>query len=263
MKFFVLLILGLSLVNAGGFFSKYHVNVGMFGQVGYADLHVEVDEDKYKAHLDAVIIGVAATLTSNRVERFTSIGRIVNGKYIPDSFVKIKRNDRKSRVQNYTFNHSQKKVHLVEDKEKIVSKTKFDAIKFEMCIEDVNETSRKEKTLDTYVASDSLTAFLNARENSNAKTKEYELLAVGAYNNKNKVTLSFLEGEEKKLAGLNFSKDTKEIYNLHVKPADEDDSIVDLLVAFDSDGYMSEALIGEIFWIGQITASRVKHEVYK
>ncbi|PNV84013.1 MAG: hypothetical protein C0627_02290 [Sulfurimonas sp.] len=70
-----------------------------------------------------------------------------------------------------------------------------------------------------------------------------------------------MEGSQRESAILNLSEETQDIYNLHVEPFDKDDDIVDVLIAFDNDGLLKEAFLGEVFWIGKVTAKRVYHKI--
>ncbi|MFA5234640.1 MAG: hypothetical protein WC390_09590 [Sulfurimonas sp.] len=60
---------------------------------------------------------------------------------------------------------------------------------------------------------------------------------------------------------LNFSNGVQDVYNLHVEPLDKDDTVVDALIGYDSDGFLKEGLLDEIFWIGKIVAVRVNHQI--
>ena len=261
MKKILLILLLTSSLFAQNFSTRYDVNVGMFGRVGYADLIVEEDGENYEVALSTIMVGVAATLTGNRVETFVSKGKIIGGKYIPDSFVKTKITTRKTRLQTYIFDHNKKEIRLIQKKTKIVTDSVFDAEVFEMIYTDTKEISVEESVLDTYMDSDALSIYLNAHTSCDAEDRAIELIAVGAHNDKNDVTLSCLEGSAKEVAQLNFSEGIENIYNLHVEPLDEDDEIVDVLVAYDYNGFMKEALLGEVFWIGKITAKRVHHKL--
>ena len=263
MRVFLIILLLSGTIFAQNFSTRYDVNVGMFGRVGYADLVLKEDGKNYEVKLSTIMVGVAATLTGNRVETFVSKGRIIDGKYIPDSFIKTKTTTRKTRLQTYTFDHNKKEIKLIQKKTKMVSNSRFDAEVFEMIYTDVNETSLEESVLDTYMDSDALSSYLNAQTSCNAEDKTIKLVAVGAHNDENNVTLSCLEGSAKEVAQLNFSDGIENIYNLHVEPLDEDDEIVDILVAYDYDGFMKEALLGEVFWIGKITAKRAYHKLTK
>jgi hypothetical protein len=246
---------------AKDFTTRYDVNVGMFGKVGHADVILKEDAKYYEMRLVAKTTGTAATLTGERVETYISKGQRKEGKYIPDSFVRIKKTNREERIQTYTFDHQEKKITLTEEKTKLISGTKFDTTTFKLVKVDTTEHSTDTSMLETYNESDLLSAYLNTRQSCNAQQKEYSLLAVGAHNDEKDITLSFLDGLQKEKAGSSFSEHTENIYNLHVEPIDKEDKSIDVLIAFDNDGHMREALLGDVFWVGEIKAQRVYHQV--
>jgi hypothetical protein len=241
--------------------TRYDLNVTLFEYVGYAEVDFKQDGKNYEIKLKATTKGMAATLLSERVETFISRGRVVNAKYIPDVFVKIKETAKKSRTQTYYFNHEKKEIKLIEEKTKLVSKPSFDPSTLNISFKEVKESSKEEKIEDEYVENDSLSIYLNARINCNAKNRFYNIFAVGAHNDKNDVMLSYLQEDEKEKAKLNFIDSLEHLYNLNVKPFDKSDSVVDVLVSLDSDGFMKEAFMDEVFWIGKIRAKRVFHKI--
>lgn len=261
MKHIILIFLFVSSIFAQDFSTRYDVHVSLFDHVGYADVTLKEDGKNYEIKLVAHTIGAAATLLSNRVETFISKGKIINGRYVPDSFVKIKETTRKSKHQTYYFDHNKKEIRLVEEKTKLVGRPTFDSSTFEFTYKDVKEVSKEEKIEDEYMDSDALSTYLNTKTNCNAKQKNYKLFAVGAHNDKNSVLVSYLEGKDKNSAISKFSTIEQDIYNLRVEPFDKRDRIVDVLVAFDADGHMKEAFMGEVFWVGKITAKRVYHKI--
>ena len=92
---------------AADFSTRYDVDVGMFGKVGYADVTLKKDENSYEMMLVAITTGTAATLTGKRVDTFISKGRIVEGRYLPQSFVKIKKTTREEKIPvSYTHNRA-------------------------------------------------------------------------------------------------------------------------------------------------------------
>ncbi len=246
---------------AMNFSTRYDVEVGMFGKVGYADVSLTEQGDRYEMKVIATTTGTAATLTGKRVETYISNGKIASGKYLPETFVRIKKTTSKERVQTYHFDHNKQEVTLSQNEEKWVTQTKFDTVSFKLVKEDVKESSSSNSTLPNYNENDVLSAYLNTKQNCNADQKEYNLLAVGAHNDKKDITVSFLEGLHRTEVASSFSKDTGNIYNLHVEPIDKEDATVDVLIAFDNDGHMKEALLGNVFWIGEIKATRVYHQV--
>jgi len=261
MKLFIISTLIASNLLANSFSTKYDVNVGMFGKVGVANVNLETDGHEYEMKVQATLTGTAASLTGNRVERYISKGHINEGKYIPDTFTKIKTTTRKERIQVYTFDHENKTVTLVQDQSEWVNSTKFDTIAFKIVKTEVKETSNHKSVLPEYRAQDVLSSYLNTVKTCNAQNKNYNLVAIGAHNDDTDVTLSFLEGLDRQKVASSFSQDIGHIYNLHVKPIDKDEKTVDVHIAFDNDGHLKEAILGNVFWIGEITAKRSYHQV--
>jgi hypothetical protein len=254
------IILAGSLISAD-FSTRYDVDVGMFGKVGYADITLKESPENYEMKLVAKTTGTAASLTGDRVETYISKGQRMAGKYIPDSFVKIKKTNQKERVQTYLFDHHSKTITLTEEASRWVSGKTFDSIAFKLVKTTTQEHSTSTTTLQTYNEDDVLSAYLNTKQSCNAQQKEHRLVAVGAHNDKKDITLSFLDGLQKTKAEASFSDDTGNIYKLHVRPIDKEDENIDVLIAFDNDGHMKEAVLGDVFWIGEIKATRVYHHV--
>src|SRR3989338_11276770 len=98
MKILFMLFLLISSIFARDISTRYDVHVTMFGHVGYADVTLKESGDNYEIKLVAKTIDVAAVLLSNRVETFTSRGKIKNGKYIPDIFITTKETTIKKRL---------------------------------------------------------------------------------------------------------------------------------------------------------------------
>lgn len=259
MKYIIFFILMLNSLFALEISTRYDVNVTLFEYVGYAEVDFKQDGKNYEIKLKATTKGMAATLLSNRVETFISRGKIVDEKYIPDVFIKIKETTKKSKVQTYYFDHNKKEIKVIEEKTKLVSKPSFDPSTLNISFKEVKEISKEEKTEDEYLENDSLSIYLNAKINCNSKKRFYNIFAIGAHNDKNNVMLSYLQGNEK--AKANFIDPLEHLYNLNVEPFDKSDSVVDVLVSLDNDGFMKEAFMDEVFWIGKIRAKRVFHKI--
>lgn len=261
MKQFLILFLFIGSIYAQDFSTRYDVHVTLFGNVGYSDVTLKEDGNNYEIKLVANTIGTAAVLLRHRVETYISKGKIIKGRYIPDCFIKIKETTKKTTKDTYTFNHELQEITLVEEKTKLVNKMQFNPVNFEVISKEVKESSKNERVLETYKDEDVLSSYLNTKTNCNKDRKSCQLIALGAHDEKNNIILSYLEGKQKESAQSNFSGNVGNIYNLHVEPLDKDDSIVDVLIAFDNDGLLKEALMDEIFWVGKITAKRVYHKI--
>lgn len=254
-------ILLASVLFSNDFSTRYDVNVGIFGKVGYADISLETQDDTYIMRMNAKTTGTAAKLTGNREETYISQGHIKEGKYIPDTFTKIKTTSRISREQVYHFNHIQKKIKLIQKNSEWVTRTSFDAMAFKLLKKEVQEHSTQESSLSEFVPQDVLSSYLNVLNSCNKQNKEHNLVAIGAHNDEKDINISFLAGEQRQEVLALFSQDIGNIYNLNVTPLDKEEKVVDVLVALDNDGLMKEAILGDVFWIGKVKAQRVYTQV--
>lgn len=265
MKFFIIFFLFYYTLAALEVSTRYNVYATMFGHVGYCDVDIREDKEQYEIKAVAKTIDTAAVLLRNRVETFISRGKIKNGKYIPDIFIKTKETTKKTRVQTYSFNHDKEEVILVEEKINVVNKMSFDSKSFKFALKEVEERSTKEEVLDNYMADDTLSIYLNSKNGCDFSQKKHAIIAIGANNDKNNIHYECLEGMKKSVAVKKLSDSVflKNIYNLHVEPLDKDDKIVDVVVAYDNDGFLKEGLMDKIFWVGSMRAIRVNHKILK
>lgn len=261
MKLFLIALILSGSLMAKSFSTRYEVDVGLFGKIGYADVTLSQDSSSYEMKLVARAIGTAATLTGKLEETYISKGSIIEGKYRPDTYIRIKKTTRKHRIQRYRFDHINKKVYLTQDESKWISQSSFDPIAFKILKTEVKESSSHSSVLDTYNENDLLSSYLNTQKSCNSEQKEYSLLAVGAHNDEKDITLSFLDGLKREKIASHFSEDAGSIYSLNVEPMDKEEREFDVLISFDNDGHMREAFLGEVFGIGEIKAKRVYHQV--
>ena len=246
---------------AQDFTTRYDVNIGMFGKVGYADLILKEGSGSYEITLTAKTTGTVATLTQNRVETFISKGKTIDGKYIPEVFFKIRTTDSKEKISKYIFNHKARTVTLEKKTTETINGTKFDVTSFTIVPTHEIEISESSEILENYIGVDILSSYLNTSTAMKASNKDYKLVAIGAKNDENNITLSFLDTVQQEEAKKCFSTDIENVYNLHVEPIDKDETTVDILIAYDNDGLIKEALLGEIFWVGKVKANRVQHNL--
>lgn len=261
MKIVLLFFLFASSFFARESMTRYNVHATLFGHVGYCDVFIKENERTYEIKAIAQTIGVASLLLKGRVEIFESRGIIKDGRYIPNIFIKTKKTTKRTRVQTYTFNHEKKEVLLVEEKIKIVKKTRFDSQDFKFVTREVEEKSKKEELLDPYLADDTLSIYLNSRYGCDSAQKRHPIFALGAHNDKNNIYYECLTDKRKTAAQQKFGSDAHIIYNLHVEPLDKDDKVVDTLFVYDKDGLLQEGLMDKIFWVGSMRAIRVSHKI--
>jgi len=261
MKIVFFLFLFVSSFFAYESITRYDVYATLFGLVGYCDVHIKEDGKNYEINVVAQTIDAAALLLQGRVESFESKGIIKNGRYIPQVFIKTKKTTKRTRVQTYTFNHEKQEVLLVEEKIKLVNKTRFDSQNFRLVTREVEEKSRKDELVDPFVADDTLSIYLGSKYGCNGAEKKHPIFAVGAHNDKNNIHYECLTDKKKTLAQQKLQSSADTLYNLHVEPLDKDEKVVDALLAYDKDGLLQEGLMDEIFWVGSMRAVRVSHKI--
>lgn len=261
MKKIFFLFLFVSSLFARESISRYDIYATLFGHVGYCDVYIKEDGKNYEIRVIAQTIDAAALLLQGRVETFESKGIIKEGRYIPQIFIKTKKTTKRTRVQTYTFNHEKKEVLLVEEKVKIVNKTRFDSQNFRLVTREVEEKSRKDEFLDPFLADDTLSIYLNSRYGCDGTQKKHPIFALGAHNDKNNIHYECLTDKKKIIAQQKLKNSEGSIYNLHVEPLDKEDKVVDALLAYDKDGLLQEGLMDEIFWVGSMRAVRVNHKI--
>lgn len=164
-KILIILILNLSLFGYTSIKElKYESGISIYGQVGFVDLRFEenFDNNTYKMHAKTTSIGAVKYLSSNRVDKFTSEGKIKNGVYIPLKFTRhtTKTDYEKSRI--YTFDYENNRVEKKEITSKMVTKTTFDpaSITFTDCKEKVVEENTE---IIEFQQNDFLSLYLNLK----------------------------------------------------------------------------------------------------
>ncbi|MDF1879784.1 DUF3108 domain-containing protein [Sulfurimonas sp. MAG313] len=261
MKLFISILILVQVLFSQTFNARYRVDVGLFGSVGYSDVVIEDDGKTYSMSVTATTTGTAAVLSGNRMETYISKGKIVNGKYLSDSFYKYRKTTRKETIQTYTFNHEKEEITLRIQRSKWVKSSHFDPIVFKLIKTQEQEHSDENSSLDIYTSQDIFSSYLNALNSCNAENKVYELIAVGAHNHKKSVTIFFLQKKEKQKALELLDTDITDIFRLHIQPFSKDDTMMDILIGLDAAGHVKKAILGNVFWIGEVTSTRVSYTI--
>lgn len=146
---------------------KYESGISIYGQIGFVDLMYEENHDlhTYKMHAKTTSIGAVKFLSSNRIDSFTSEGKIVDGIYIPLKFIRhtSKNNYNKKRI--YIFDYENKKVIKTEVFSKLETISNFDMAS--MSFKDSEQTVTKTSTKDIdFAVNDFLSLYLNFTRNN-------------------------------------------------------------------------------------------------
>jgi hypothetical protein len=96
-------------------FVKYKVGYGIFS-LGEATAYLKIYENgSYETEVKAKATGVAATLSGKRAESYKSVGKLVDGKLLPESLEKSRSSNSKKKYVNYLFDHELKQVAIIEE----------------------------------------------------------------------------------------------------------------------------------------------------
>lgn len=86
-----------------------------FLKMSEATMTYDDDGQNYSIVVKIKATGPAKLFSSNRIETVESRGKIINGVLVPDSYAKIKNNDKTIYAQTYHFDHDTKKITLIVD----------------------------------------------------------------------------------------------------------------------------------------------------
>ena len=89
---------------------KYSIGFGLFGKIGTVTASLNEDNKTYKIDARIDTSGLAASLSHNRYEIYTSEGTIVDGKLLPYKYTKLKKSKKKESIKIYIFDHQNKEV---------------------------------------------------------------------------------------------------------------------------------------------------------
>ncbi|MRJ02908.1 MAG: DUF3108 domain-containing protein [Epsilonproteobacteria bacterium] len=228
-----------------GIEADYKVSYGIFGRVGTAKATMEYNETDYRITIEGRATGLASTLSGGRIERYESIGRVVNGRFVPYLFIKIRRNKNKESVKKFTFDHYRKKVKIEKRNYK---HGKLVAV------------GRSE--LPYYAPDDLLTLYFNLRKELPSLDGSQRFYAVGGDRKSGAVDIIIPEGEElKRLKKLLKVDGLYLIVVIHQKIFASKEGR--LYVVLDEDGIAKRALLKDVIMFGDIRGKLVRKEIYE
>lgn len=167
---------------------RYEVTFGYVGQVGEAQGTFSVDDqNRYRIAVSAEATGIAGKLSHGRTETLESVGTVVDGVFVPETYTNIRYKATKGEkdIVTFRFDHSAKQV--------LKEKTRYSM-----------EKTRKydDRVIPFYAPNDILSLFFNhLQEIQNAKPGEhFRFRAIGSGHRDGFIDIEFPEG--KKLEAL-------------------------------------------------------------
>ncbi len=225
---------------------EYDVSYGLFGSVGSAESTLEVDNGTYKLKVVAKAKGVAKLLSGSRQEVYESTGEVVDGKLIPNLFIKKRSTSSATDVKRYFFDHQNKKISLIHTSSK-----------------DAQEETDKSE-LSYYTNDDILTLFFNLKYhigdeyNTDGKKIFY---AVGANENDGRVDIYTPQGKEhKEIKRLLRKKGNIIVATINQKIFSSKKG--ELYINIDENGVCTKAILKDVALFGDIRgiAKKIKIE---
>jgi len=227
---------------------NYTISYGIFGKLGVANAKVTIDkQNNYIIKMVAKATGVSAFLSQHKQETYISKGKLINNKFVPNSFTKLVKNDVKTKQAYYTIDHKNKIVKLKNIKTKLNQNTnKWDKI-------------QATKTLPYYAKNDILSLFFNLKYyiKEFKQGKEYDLHAIGA--NKNNGIINVIVPTKPQFKDINKDLKTNQdtILKVFINQKIFSSKRGELLISLDKDGLCDIALLKDVLLFGDIKGKSI------
>lgn len=238
--------------------ATYSVTYGKFLELGIAKTALITKNDTYKIKVEAITTGLSKILTNSRVEIYESYGKIINNRFIPDKFIKTKKNDIKKRVRSYTFDRKNKKI-LVSDVKSGKKKKLNNNLKYEL----VNFNEEKNSTLEYFAQDDILSLFFNIHKKmiEYKEGEEYSLKAVGANKTKGIINILMPSKEELKIMNKVLKTDDKTKFTAYINQKIFQSERGELLISLNEYGFCSFAVLKDVLLFGDIVGKMINFKI--
>lgn len=235
----------------------YDIEYGSFLPLGTADAKLIIDEkNNYELSISAQTTGLVKVLSNNRSEEYKSLGKIINGQFIPEKFIKIKKDNVKERIREYTIDKNDKKIY-VDDYTEI--KSKFYDSKLNVKYKTLK--AQNNYILDYFAKDDILSLFFNLKEKFSKfkQNIDYKLKALGA--NKTKGIINIFIPKDKKEINkyLNTKSNMKFIAYINQKIFQSERG--ELLISINKKGFCDYAVLKDVLLFGDIKGELVSLKV--
>ncbi len=225
--------------------ASYKIEYGVFGKVGASDALLETNATSYHIEVVGEATGFAKVLTGGRKERYISTGKVIDGRLVPEKFIKsrIRRNKRSDKY--FIFDHEKKVVYAkkrVYENGKLVS-------------------DGKPNPLPYYAKDDLFTLYFNIFDQlKKLPVGSYRFHAVGGDRKDGAVDIVIPDAKTlKKLKKRLKSDGFYFIAIIHQKIFASKEGA--LYIVADDDGVAKKALLKDVIMFGDIVGKLVKKRV--
>ncbi len=265
-KILLLFLLSFSPLLAKNIAATYNVKFSFFGKIGESIVTYKTEGDHYKITVKAITMGITATLTSNRVETYTSEGVIVKGLLQPHTFISSKKSDKKIRTKTYTFDHSNKTITLDVDTTRFKTKRSFDIKHMKILETKKTVVSHSNRPYEFYAKDDAISLFFNTPDylKNTPKSQSQQVHAIGINHDDGAITITLpSQKKERKIQKQLHLQTSDRVYAIDVSKdvLTEDDAAGELIIAMDSDNMPTAVFMENIALFGDITAKRTSEKI--
>jgi len=240
--------------------ATYEISFSVFGTIGMAEVSMARDATRYRVHVDAYLVGMAASIGGNRRETHDSYGSVTPSGFLPERYEKHRSSDTRDDTTLYRFDHEAHRVLKIRDKTHISTHAIFDPRS--MSIVDVPETVREhsESELPYYAPDDLLSLFFNIRHLLDAIPKGGESIrhSVGAANAEGIVRITNPDGAKRREIAELMPENEDRLVTVVVDQDIFESDKGELYLNLDSDYLVIEAMLKDVLLFGDIRAKRVE-----
>ena len=238
----------------------YEVSFSIFGTMAKVEMTKVIEKQDYVICVHAYTVGVVSGLTKGREETYISQGKIVDGIFVPDVFVKTRHTNDSEKVTVYKFDHQKKTVYKDHSSSKIVVTRTLD-IKSLKTVRSVHEEYEfNEDKKDFYADSDLISFIFNSPKNlTNARCGEVKkFTAVAVKTDKGEIFLELPCAQEEIANVSQQMRDEETVFDILLKKEFFKDGEGRIVIALADDGFPSVAVMNDVALFGDVVGSRVE-----
>lgn len=254
----VLLLIFGTFLYSKTFEAKYNVTYGDFLTLGIATSKLNINNNLYKIIVNVKTTGFAKFVSNNRIETYESHGKIIKNKFVPNKYIKIKKDNNKRRVKTHTFDYKKNMIYI---KDEIFEKTKIYDQSMNLVEKDSYYINKEE--LDYFAKDDILSLFFNVKDSIKhyKHGEKYSLYAVGANKTKGLINI-FIPSAIQKIEldkALPTNDRTKFIASINQDIFQSDKG--ELLISLNNYGFCTLAILKDVLFFGDIIGEMIDFKI--
>lgn len=252
-----ILLTTLSFANIKNADVIYDISYGIFGKLGVSTATIKTKKDNsYTIDMKAQATGFAKYLSGELVEIYKSTGRYENNRFKPDYFKKTTKQHDKTKIVEYKFNYTTKKILLTSTiiEKKYENIDELDLLTSHFDKEFTWETTTTKRQLEYWANEDILSLFFNINfyiKDVNKQT-EKSIITVGAGSSRGgKIDIEVTVGEDKK-AIADILETNKNILIVRIYKDIFTSKNGELYISLNEKGLCNRAILKDVLFFGDV-----------